>query len=792
MPWRPPVPPLLVRAAALSRPRVPAALCPPVLPPAMGSGPAAARLRRDMNGVGKMWGKGGKHKQANTAKKAARAGVDGLPGLDSPGALLEERQLPADSAPPEPSPAELDAADEAAAGQVDAPPGATPALEELFIALGREDSPPREEPPENVDRASRYFPAEATTHTRTPYASLFADLSDPFRPPVPGPPVNLQVDNRAPWLPPGLDLPADRASALDIELPHLAAFLLPDEREHGVRLDALERLEKAAGKAAAGYEFRAGGSFMAATGSWDADLDCVAVPRGHRAGSDGEEMPDKMLQSRALGKIMKRLRVAGWEAKLISRARVPVLKIVDPDTQLRIDLTALQPSLLRSLLATRRLLSAVPGAHPAAVFLKRFLRLRDLHEPFEGGLGGYASVLLACWAARRNPHLGPGGALISLLRLLAGQPDPDSGRPLYSSELSLSPHPPHRPLSRPSRGPPGLRISDPADPANDAARAFRQLAPLRQAAAQALSLIAGSEGSPAASVVPWSAGEHRRRAAMDLREARGGWDGDEVLVRPAKHRPNAKERRKAARALAREAAGRQGGKRGLREISRAFDELDEEEDVEGGGRRFKRTKRGKEAWDEIEAAVRELEEAKGAVALLPDEDGDSVPSSDDEARPSFSGIGAPRKQGKPPRPPRDSGSDSDSPRTRAKRPRAPPSSRQRFTFRADGFDTFLDDAGADVALRSPGYRGEAVRFELRGERLPSRETTGKGGMDRGGKKGKGGKRGRGSGGDGEGWEGREVPRGKAKAGKGKQGTKSGKGLAPPAWSTDRRSVGPRY
>jgi len=78
----------------------------------------------------------------------------------------------------------------------------------------------------------------------------------------------------------------------------------------------------------------------------------------------------------------------------ITRARVPLIKLRDVQTKLAVDISFNATSGTDNTAAVRRLLAEFPQVRPLALLLKYLLHQSYLNEPYYGGLGSYALVLM--------------------------------------------------------------------------------------------------------------------------------------------------------------------------------------------------------------------------------------------------------------------------------------------------------------------------------------------------------------------------------------------------------------
>lgn len=80
--------------------------------------------------------------------------------------------------------------------------------------------------------------------------------------------------------------------------------------------------------------------------------------------------------------------------KIITKARIPLVKFVENNTQYIVDISFNQDSGVEGSYHIKELLAKYPALRPLLLVIKQFLKQRHLNEVFTGGLGSYALTLL--------------------------------------------------------------------------------------------------------------------------------------------------------------------------------------------------------------------------------------------------------------------------------------------------------------------------------------------------------------------------------------------------------------
>ena len=74
--------------------------------------------------------------------------------------------------------------------------------------------------------------------------------------------------------------------------------------------------------------------------------------------------------------------------EVIANAKVPIIKFVDPDSNLPVDISFERTNGLDAARRIRKWLLATPGLRELVLVVKQFLRSRKLNNVHVGGLGG--------------------------------------------------------------------------------------------------------------------------------------------------------------------------------------------------------------------------------------------------------------------------------------------------------------------------------------------------------------------------------------------------------------------
>lgn len=170
-------------------------------------------------------------------------------------------------------------------------------------------------------------------------------------------------------------------------------YVKPRDFEEQVRSSLVHRIQQAIGPQFRDVQIKAFGSFASGLYLPTADMDLVAVSsdfmsRGYPRIATGNQM-------RKFGKCLEVARIVKpGSLTVITGARVPIIKLVDKDTGLRVDISFENNSGLSAQKTFEAWKTAYPAMPIIVSLIKQFLVMRGMSEVFSGGLGGYSVICL--------------------------------------------------------------------------------------------------------------------------------------------------------------------------------------------------------------------------------------------------------------------------------------------------------------------------------------------------------------------------------------------------------------
>ncbi|KAM9923831.1 hypothetical protein OXX59_004935 [Metschnikowia pulcherrima] len=186
--------------------------------------------------------------------------------------------------------------------------------------------------------------------------------------------------------------------------------------------------------------------------------------------------------------------------EVIASAKVPIIKFVDPQFNIHVDVSFERTNGIDAARRIRRWLDTNPGLRELVLIVKQFLRSRMLNNVHVGGLGGYATIIMVYHFLKMHPRVSTGniapmenlGTLLIEFFELYGRNfsydnliialDPKDDSPKYLKKYRY-------PSLNTGRGQFTIIIQDPSDPDNNITRSSYNLRDLKKAFGGAYQLL---------------------------------------------------------------------------------------------------------------------------------------------------------------------------------------------------------------------------------------------------------------------------------------------------------------
>lgn len=213
----------------------------------------------------------------------------------------------------------------------------------------------------------------------------------------------------AEWAPPGdadptpwLNMNLHGMPTLQQEILDFYDYVRPRDFEEQVRLLLVQRIQRAIAHGFSQWQVQVFpfGSFASGLYLPTADMDLVAVSSSFMTrGTPQIGTHGKMRKFAAC--LENANIIKPGSLTVIAHARVPIIKFVDKDTGLRVDVSFENNSGLTAQKTFEDWKAQYPAMPPIVSLIKQFLVMRGLSEVFNGGLGGYSIICLVVNSIRR-------------------------------------------------------------------------------------------------------------------------------------------------------------------------------------------------------------------------------------------------------------------------------------------------------------------------------------------------------------------------------------------------------
>lgn len=181
-------------------------------------------------------------------------------------------------------------------------------------------------------------------------------------------------------------------SRLHKEIVDFYNHVKPRDYEIRVRSELVERLRAKVRRTWPDVDILAFGSFKSGLFLPTADMDLVFCSQTYRRGGPAQYLAPRILH-----------RFRGWlnsnripleDVEVVSKAKVPLVKYVDRETGIKVDISFENMSGVEAIDTFTRWKQEFPAMPILATLVKQFLAMRGLNEPVNGGLGGFSVIAL--------------------------------------------------------------------------------------------------------------------------------------------------------------------------------------------------------------------------------------------------------------------------------------------------------------------------------------------------------------------------------------------------------------
>ncbi|SCU80773.1 LAFA_0C01068g1_1 [Lachancea sp. 'fantastica'] len=279
------------------------------------------------------------------------------------------------------------------------------------------------------------------------------------------------------------------ADWLTLEIKDFVSYISPSQEEISLRNSTITKIRSAIKALWPDSDLHVFGSFATDLYLPGSDIDCVVNS------SAGDKENRNCLYS--LASFLKRRKLA-TQVEVISKARVPIIKFVEPESQIHIDISFERINGLEAAKTIRGWLKQTPGLRELVLIVKQFLTARRLNSVHTGGLGGFSVICLVYAFLQLHPRVLSGDIsteenlgilLIDMFELYGKNFGYDHvALSVKSDRASYLPKDRYPSLQNP-RTSFSLAIQDPGDPDNNISRGSFNIRDIKKAFAGAFDLL---------------------------------------------------------------------------------------------------------------------------------------------------------------------------------------------------------------------------------------------------------------------------------------------------------------
>ena len=204
--------------------------------------------------------------------------------------------------------------------------------------------------------------------------------------------------SHAPWFNVNRKYSVHPIRQLHEEILDLVDYLSLNKEEHQAQVRLIDQFRKLVTELWPDAKLKTFGSFATSLYLPTSDIDVVILSQQVDE-THGVQMALKRLATR-----LKRKNMAS-HLQIISRARVPLVKIVDRILGCSVDFSFNVDNGPRAVPLIRKYIEDYPAARPLVLMIKLFLQQRGLNEVFTGGIGSFSLTLLVVSFLQLHPRL---------------------------------------------------------------------------------------------------------------------------------------------------------------------------------------------------------------------------------------------------------------------------------------------------------------------------------------------------------------------------------------------------
>ncbi|KAL3240073.1 non-canonical poly(A) polymerase TRF5 [Nakaseomyces bracarensis] len=183
---------------------------------------------------------------------------------------------------------------------------------------------------------------------------------------------------------------------LTAEIRDFVSYISPSKDEIKTRNRTISKIRRAVKELWPDSDLHVFGSYATDLYLPGSDIDCVINSK------DGDKENRQYLYE--LARHLKQEGLA-TRVEVIAKARVPIIKFVEPESDIHIDVSFERTNGLAAAKIIREWIDDTPGLRELALVVKQFLHARRLNDVHTGGLGGFSIICLVFSFLRLHPRV---------------------------------------------------------------------------------------------------------------------------------------------------------------------------------------------------------------------------------------------------------------------------------------------------------------------------------------------------------------------------------------------------
>ncbi|ODV84653.1 hypothetical protein CANARDRAFT_200068 [[Candida] arabinofermentans NRRL YB-2248] len=279
---------------------------------------------------------------------------------------------------------------------------------------------------------------------------------------------------------------------LTMEIKDFINYISPSAEEIQARNGLVKKLRQSITSLWPDAELYCFGSFATDLYLPGSDIDMVIVSKRRNGKYDNKS---------SLYQLSSFLRTRGLGVNIepIAKAKVPIIKFVDPTTGIHIDISFERVNGIKAAELIVSWINETPGLRELVMIVKQFLSVRKLNVVHTGGLGGFAIICLVRSFLKLHPRVVTGSIdplanlgvlLIEFFELYGYNFGYDSTAIAFNDKGDAMYVTKHSNPALQGRNPFLLAIQDPHDPSNNISRGTHNLRDIKRAFGGAFELLA--------------------------------------------------------------------------------------------------------------------------------------------------------------------------------------------------------------------------------------------------------------------------------------------------------------